>query len=91
MQTATLQSLNSIFAAPEYVLLLPWFWVDILQKEMFLQVNRLSFNGGAREMLEEKEYCAIDMVFRIACGFIDHLTVYTKSPNMTTVHEIYIL
>lgn len=40
-------------------------------------------------MLEGKCYCAVDMLFRIKCGFIDLVTGYIDSSKMNRVHVMY--
>lgn len=41
-------------------------------------------------MLEGKAYVAIYMVFQNACGFLNDMTGYTKSPRVTRGHAMYI-
>lgn len=87
----TSRAVNSIFAALERHLLLPGLGIDFSQRESSLKLNGILLNGGARRILEGKECRAIDMVFPILCGFIDHVTGYAKSPKMTKVHAMYSL
>lgn len=89
MPTYILQAVISILEVVERDswLLVPW--IDFSYKESSFELNGVYLNGEVGEMLEGKNYRAVEMLIPVACGFIDWLTGYRQSLNMTKMHAMY--
>lgn len=89
MQRTVPLALNSMLAALERYFPLTGLRTDNLHREMSLKVDEFFLIGGIQGMLEGKSYCAVGMVFPIACGFNCRLIRYTKSSTMNNVYVMH--
>lgn len=54
-----------------------------------MKLNRLFLNGAARWMRGGEDYCVVDTVFPMVCGFIDRVTSNTRFAKMARAPVMY--
>lgn len=62
--------------------------VAFFYKWFSIQLNGLVLNSGVREILGEKDYCAVDLVFSIGY-YIDRAPEFKMDASTTGVHCMY--
>lgn len=89
MRTSVLQAVNSTLAVVERDSSLLELQKNVLRRESSLQLNGVFLNDRASRIQEGINYCAVDVVAPIMCGFFDCVTGYQKSPLATISHVVY--
>lgn len=56
-----------------------------------MQLKEVFLYSGVREILEGKDYSAVDMRFPVGTDFVNRVTAHIKSPNLARVYAIYSL
>lgn len=64
MRNALLNAAKSLLAAVEDMYPTSNLYFDFSKKETRRKLNRLFTSDGVQAVLEEKDYCCLDMVFR---------------------------
>lgn len=89
MRVSILCGANFLLAANDRGASAAGLHVDFPSKSCFMQFNGRFLNNGVREILERKNYHAVDIILSITDAYIDRATGFQNVASKTGVHRMY--